>query len=146
MGYIEDLRGLVGHRPLLLTGVGVAVINHEGEILLQKGFDGVWGIPGGFMELGESTEEAGRREVFEETGIKIGNLELVTVISGDKHFRKLSNGDEYYSVTIIYVTREIVGGKLEADGVETMEVKFFGMTELPDCLNPLIKQYCLKLK
>lgn len=42
----------------------------------------MWGVPGGFVELGESTEEAGRREVLEETGIEIGILQLVSVFSG----------------------------------------------------------------
>ena len=140
MGYIEELRGLVGHRPLLLTGVGVGVFNHVGEILLQKNFEEKWGIPGGFMELGESTEETGRREVFEETGIQVGQLELVTTISGEHTFTKLKNNDEYYSVTIIYVSTDIIGGTLKADGFETTEVGFFGINELPENLNPLIKR------
>ncbi len=63
MGYIEDLCKIVGAQPLLLVGVAVAVVNEKGELLLQKRSDGLWGVPGGFMELGESTEEAGRREV-----------------------------------------------------------------------------------
>lgn len=92
------------------------------------------------MELGESTEETGRREVLEETGIKIGHLDLVTVVSGEHTFRKLSNEDEYYSVTIIYITRKIIGGTLKADGIETTEVKFFGINELPVSLSPITLQ------
>lgn len=66
MGYIEGLRNLVGNQPLILVGVAVSVINEAGEFLLQKRSDGVWGVPGGFMELGESAEEAGRREVLRD--------------------------------------------------------------------------------
>lgn len=36
MGYIEDLRSVVGNEPLILIGVAVAVINDMGEFLLQK--------------------------------------------------------------------------------------------------------------
>ncbi|MEO4052878.1 NUDIX hydrolase [Solibacillus sp. CAU 1738] len=139
MGYIEDLRKVVGTQPLILVGVAVAVINKAGEILLQKRRDGLWGVPGGFLELGESTEEAGRREVLEETGIEVGTLELVGVFSGKHHFVKLPNGDEFYPVTIAYVSKDIIGGVLKADGVETTEAKFFKVSELPDGLNPLIK-------
>ena len=150
LGYIEELRGIVGHRPLLLTGVGVVVFNQKGEVLLQKNIDRIWGIPGGFMEPGESTEEAGRREVFEETGIEIGYLDLVTVVSGKNTFRKLENSDEYYSVTIIYVTSEIIGGSLKADGIETTEVRFFEINELPvnfpPATNVLIQQCFLQMK
>ena len=139
MGYIEDLRKVVGNQPLILVGVAVAVINNEGEILLQKRADGKWGVPGGFMELGESAEETGKREIMEETGLELGELNLVGVFSGKHHYVKLSNGDEVYPVTIAYVTKEICGGELKADGQETTDVKFFKLNELPDDLNPLIK-------
>lgn len=139
MGYIEDLRKVVGNQPLILVGVAVAIINEKGEILLQKRRGGLWGVPGGFMELGESTEEAGRREVLEETGLEIGKLELVGVFSGKQHHVKLPNGDEFYPVTVAYVSKEIKGGVLQADGQETTEAKFFKVNELPEGLNPLIK-------
>lgn len=150
MGYIEEIRKVVGHRPLILTGVGIAVFNDKNEILLQKNFDGKWGIPGGFMELGESAEAAGRREVYEETGIHVGDLELVTVVSGEQTYTKLKNEDEYYSVTIVYSTTDIVGGLLKADGIETIDVQFFGADNLPNSLNPImekmIKQYYINRK
>lgn len=139
MGYIEELREAVGNRPLLLTGVGVGVFNEKGEILLQKKMNGRWGIPGGFMELGESAEDAGRREVFEETGMQIGKMELVTVVSGAQTHTILNNGHEYYSVTIVYATDDIRGGELRADGVETSEVGFFNLNQLPENLSPLIR-------
>ncbi|MCM3457301.1 NUDIX hydrolase [Heyndrickxia oleronia] len=139
MGYIEDLRKVVGNQPLILVGVAVAIINEKGEFLLQKRIDGLWGVPGGFIELGESTEEAGRREVLEETGIEIGQLDLLGVFSGKQHFVKLPNGDEFYPVTIAYISKEIKGGVLKADGQETTEAKFFKANELPEGLNPLIK-------
>ena len=63
MGYIEELRKVFESRPLNLTGVAVAVFNEQGQILLQQRRNGIWGVPGGFVELGESTEEAGRRSV-----------------------------------------------------------------------------------
>ncbi|QTD41330.1 NUDIX hydrolase [Sporosarcina sp. Te-1] len=140
MGYIEDLRAEVGNRPLLLTGVGVGVLNDNREILLQRKLDGRWGIPGGFMELGETAEETGRREVLEETGIEIGKLQLVTVISGSQTHTVLQNGDEYYSVTLIYATNEVVGGELKADGVETAEVGFFPINQLPEQLSPIVQE------
>ncbi|MFD2445491.1 NUDIX hydrolase [Bacillus sp. CGMCC 1.16607] len=144
MGYIEDLRKVVGNQPLILVGVAVAVINETGEFLLQKRSDGLWGVPGGFIELGESTEEAGRREVLEETGIEIGKLDLVGVFSGKEYFVKLPNGDEFYPVTIAYISKEIKGGFLKADGQETIEAKFFKANELPEGLNPLIKNLIKK--
>ncbi|MBY0596017.1 NUDIX hydrolase [Bacillus bingmayongensis] len=140
MGYIEDLRKIVGPRPLNLAGVAVAVLNDQGQILLQKRRSGVWGVPGGFIELGESTEDAGRREVLEETGIEIGKLDLVGVFSGKEFFVKLSNGDEFYPITIAYMSKEIKGGILQADGTESLEVKFFSLNQLPENISPFIKK------
>ncbi|MBP0726271.1 NUDIX domain-containing protein [Bacillus sp. RG28] len=140
MGYIENLRKVIGKQPLILVGSVVAVIDDEGRILLQKKTNGIWNIPGGLLELEESTEEAARREVFEETGIKIGELKLVNVFSGKQFFNKLANGDEFYPVTIAYLSRDIKGGALKADGIETLEAKYFNMNDLPNEVSPLVNK------
>ncbi|MBL3822736.1 NUDIX domain-containing protein [Bacillus anthracis] len=140
MGYIEELRKVVGSRPLNLAGVAVAVFNEQGQILLQQRRNGIWGVPGGFVELGESTEEAGRREVFEETGIEIGTLQLISVFSGKEFFVKLPNGDEFYPITIAYLCKDIKGGLLKADGIESLSVQFFDFDKLPENISPFIKK------
>lgn len=145
MGYIEQLRKLIGNQPLILPGAVALVINDKNQYLLQQRPEGIWSLPGGVMELGESAEETARREVYEETGIKVGALELVDVFSGKKYFVKLANGDEFYPVTIAYVTKDIIGGKLQADGVESIDVKFFSTNEFPERTSPLIKKILMKL-
>ncbi|EJQ93880.1 hypothetical protein IGW_02593 [Bacillus cereus ISP3191] len=139
MGYIEELRKVFGSRPLNLAGVAVAVFNEQGQILLQQRRNGIWGVPGGFVELGESTEEAGRREVFEETGIEIETLQLISVFSGKEFFVKLPNGDEFYPITIAYLCKDIKGGLLKADGIESLSVQFFDFDKLPENISPFIK-------
>ncbi|MGN5649013.1 NUDIX hydrolase [Bacillus sp. Brlt_9] len=140
MGYIEELREAIGSRPLNLAGVAVAVFNDQGQILLQQRRSGIWGIPGGFVELGESTEEAGRREVLEETGIEIGTLQLISVFSGKEFFVRLPNGDEFYPITIAYLCKDIIGGILKADGFESLHVQFFDLNGLPEKMSPFIKK------
>ncbi|QWG33452.1 NUDIX hydrolase [Bacillus mycoides] len=140
MGYIEELREIVGSRPLNLAGVAVAVLNDQEQILLQQRRNGMWGVPGGVVELGESTEEAGRREVLEETDIEIGTLQLVSVFSGEEFFVQLPNGDEFYPITIVYLCRDIKSGSLKADGVESLHVQFFDLNGLPENISPFIKK------
>ncbi|PFV75810.1 DNA mismatch repair protein MutT [Bacillus sp. AFS059628] len=140
MGYIEELREVVGSRPLNLAGVAVAVFNEQGQILLQQRRSGIWAVPGGFVELGESTEEAGRREVLEETGLKIGSLQLISVFSGKEFFVKLPNGDEFYPITIAYLCKDITGGTLKADGFESLHVQFFDLNALPENISSFIKK------
>jgi 8-oxo-dGTP pyrophosphatase MutT (NUDIX family) len=130
MGYVKGLRELVGNRPLILPGAVVIVLNEENEILLQHRSDGGWGLPGGIMELGESMEETARREVQEETGLVVGDLELMGIFSGKDYFLKVANGDELYSVTAVYASRDI-NGEIVIDGIESLDVQYFPLRELP---------------
>ena len=132
MGYVEELRKIVGHRPLILVGAVVLVINENGYVLLQP--DRAvrkMGLPGGLMELSESPEETAYREVYEETGIKVKNLRLINVFSGANYFTKLENGDEFQSVTTAYYTDEYEGDFV-MNKEEAVQLKFFSVTELPD--------------
>ncbi|MEH7480102.1 NUDIX domain-containing protein [Neobacillus drentensis] len=140
MGYIEDLRKIVGNRPLILVGAMVCVIDDQGKILLQKRPEGIWGLPGGLLELGESVEEAGRREVFEETGVEIGQLQLVEIFSGKQYFRKLPNGDEFYPVTIAYLSKDIKNHTIKIDGKESIDAGFFPLHELPEQTSSLVRK------
>jgi 8-oxo-dGTP pyrophosphatase MutT (NUDIX family) len=144
MGYIEELREVTGQRPLILVGSAVAVFNEEGEILLQKRHDGQWGVPGGLMELGESAEDTARREILEETGLEIGALELVIVLSGKEYFVHLPNGDQYYAVTVVYRTDDIKGGRLRPDGIESIDARFFPLDGLPERLTRIINSLIKK--
>jgi 8-oxo-dGTP diphosphatase len=61
------------------------VVDAGGRVLLiRRGhppFKGRYALPGGFVHIGESVEDACRRELLEETGVKAGRLELVGVYS-----------------------------------------------------------------
>lgn len=134
MGYVENLRAVIGKMPVNLVATTVVVLNDKGEVLLQKRSEpyDTWGLPGGQIELGESTENAGKREVFEETGLLIDDLHLIGVFSGNENSHiRLKNGDEYYVILIAYYTQNFEG-ILKADGIETIECKFFNINTLPN--------------
>lgn len=60
-----------------MTGVSIAVFRGGEVLLVQRGrqpFAGYWSLPGGSQELGETLEEAARRELQEETGLSAGPL------------------------------------------------------------------------
>src|SRR3954462_14067206 len=95
MPYAQDLRAIVGQRPLILVAAGMLICNAAGDLLLQRRTDDqLWGIPGGSMELGESAEEPARREVWEETGLTVGELQLFGVFSGAEMAHTFPNGDQ----------------------------------------------------
>lgn len=56
------------------VGVSVGVWRGGEVLLVERSGDpsgGLWSFPGGHLEWGESLEDAARREVFEETGLRI---------------------------------------------------------------------------
>ena len=60
---------------------GALIFNDAGEVLLLKHrfrAGSGWGIPGGFLESGEQPEEALRRELREEVGLEIRQVEIFT--------------------------------------------------------------------
>jgi len=135
MDYVGELRGLVGHRPLLVVAAGVLVRDIAGGILLQRRTDdGSWGVPGGAMELGETLEQTARRELREETGLTAGELTLLDVYSGPEFFLRYANGDEVYVVGATYHATS-VEGEAGADGVEGTELRYFLLTDLPKAMS-----------
>jgi 8-oxo-dGTP pyrophosphatase MutT (NUDIX family) len=137
MGYVSDLRALVGPRPLILVAAGVLVLDGSGRVLLQRGNGGSgWTIPGGAMELGETLEETARRELREETGLEAGALTLLDVFSGPECFVRYPNGDQAYVVGAIYATRD-ARGEPTPDGEETTDLRYFPLEELPEPANAL---------
>ena len=72
--------------PLLTTDC-VAVDGKGRVLLVRRGhppFKGMHALPGGFVEIGETVEDACRRELMEETGVKAGRLQLLGVYSDPK--------------------------------------------------------------
>jgi nucleoside triphosphatase len=61
--------------------VGILIFNPEGRLLLLQSYKwpGLYMIPGGHIKKGETIIEACKREVFEETGLKIYGLKFVNV-------------------------------------------------------------------
>lgn len=131
MDYIKHLRMMVGHEKVIMVVAGALVFDKENRILLQQRFDnGQWGIPGGFMELGENIQETARREVYEETGINLGELNLVGIYSGPDYDKIFPNGDQVSFVQIFFTCKQY-NGHLIQHNEESLNNKFFNLNELP---------------
>ena len=145
MGYILNLRKLVGSRPLIMAGACVIVLNKDNRILLQLRKDNnCWGLAGGSLEIGESLEQAAKRELLEETGLVANKLEFFNVYSGKEFYYKYPNGDEVYNVVTAYICNDYEG-VLNKDESEVQELYFFHFNELPSNISPpdlpIIQEY-----
>jgi len=107
-----------------VPAVGVVAQLEGGVVLVQRKFApraGYWGLPAGYMEMGESAEEAAIRECFEETGLMIQIDHLLGVYS---------YGDSDSSGLVIVYAATVVGGVLQA-GDDALEAGIFAPDNLP---------------
>ncbi len=84
-------------RPIV--GVAGAVLHGDAILLIQRGREpmrGTWSLPGGALELGETTADGVAREVWEETGIRVSPMSLIATLdrivrdgAGTVHFHYL---------------------------------------------------------
>lgn len=103
--------------PAPLVGVAAAVFNEAGEVLLvQRGrppSQGMWGLPGGLLDLGESLADGVRREVWEECGVEIeigGLADVFEPIQRDAEDRV-----QYHFVVIDFWARHLSGDPVAQD-------------------------------
>jgi 8-oxo-dGTP diphosphatase len=78
-------------------------VDAKGRVLLIKRghppYVGHYALPGGFVDIGETVDDACRRELMEETGVKAGKLHLVGVYSDPKR------DPRFHSAAVAYLTR-----------------------------------------
>ena len=136
MGYIMDLRKIVGSRPLVMTGASVILLNQKNRLLLQLRKDNnCWGLAGGSLEPGETLEEVAKRELFEETGLSANKLILFNVFSGEEFYYKYPHGDEVYNVITTYICTDY-DGELKIDNDEVKDLRFFDVHKIPQNISP----------
>ena len=108
-----------------------AVIFDEARIkvlLTRRTDNGLWCVPGGAMESGESAAEACEREVFEETGLQVRVRRLVGVYSNPDQLVIYPDGNKVH-IVVLGFEAEIIGGELGLSN-ETTEAGFFTLTEM----------------
>lgn len=135
------MRKFVGHAPIMAVAAMGIVYSEEKGLLLEKRTDtGEWCTPGGAIELGESLEDALKREVKEETNLDIANPKLFD-IKANVHMI-YPNKDEVYYTDVVYEINDF-WGKLKPDK-ESSELKFFNLNNLPKNIMPTQVEYISK--
>jgi len=106
------------------------------KILLCKrnnlgSFPGMWSIPGGKLEQGESTQEGARREFFEETAVDIDDLDLKFIGLIPRHTRDGKKVKGLMYVYLLEVDQEIQPDLANAmDGEEHTDWGYFELKDI----------------
>ena len=144
MNYVMEIRALIGKRPFIVIGTCLFVFRGAQLLMERRSDNGLWGLPGGSMEPGETLEQCARRELLEETGIEAEELEFFHTFSGPELHHFYPNGDEAFIVTTAFVVRNFKGEPRAADE-ESFEMQFFDLDALPADLNPPTRAVLAKL-
>lgn len=141
MGYIMELRKIVGHRTLLMPCAGAIIGDGKGNVLLQlRKDDNTWATHGGSVELDERVEDAMIREVKEEIGLTILEYKLLNIYSGPEYHNVYPNGDEVSCIDIVYYSHNYKGEIIIQED-EVLEVKWFNKKNLPKNISERTKKW-----
>ena len=134
---------MIGHRPLMLVGAGVILYRGRQLLLQQRADDGTYGKHGGIMDYEEIAEDACRREVREEIGLRVGRLDLFGVYTGPEMTVRYPNGDIANYTDIVYTSDDFEGEPCLADG-EAAALGWFDIDDLPQNLHSTDKRPILE--
>lgn len=113
----------------LVPAASGVVVDDQGRILLHRRADtGLWSLPGGAMDLGESIGQTIVREVKEETGLDVEAVRLIGIYSDPRHVIAYADGETRQQFSICFACR-VVGGQLRKSD-ESYELRFFSRAEL----------------
>ena len=125
-GLVEMLQREKGYATPKVDVRGAAF--REGKILLVKeAIDGLWTLPGGWADVGDSPSEAVRREMVEESGFEARVVKLCGVYDRSKHPHRPAFPFHLYKMFFLC---EITGGEAKTS-YETLDVGFFEEDDLP---------------
>jgi 8-oxo-dGTP diphosphatase len=114
-------------RPII--GVGAVIVNQGRALLVRRATEplkGEWSVPGGALELGEKLHDGLRREILEETGMRVEPQEVLEVF--DSIFQDDLGRTQYHYVLIDYLC-SVVGGEA-SPGSDVSEVRWITKAEL----------------
>ncbi|WP_432564746.1 NUDIX hydrolase N-terminal domain-containing protein [Kineococcus sp. SYSU DK003] len=117
------------------------VDEQERLLLLRERSDGLWSLPGGWADPGDRPGEAAVREVLEETGYPVEVVKVVGVWERDVRGKQPPMP---VSVFHLYFLCRLTGERVAHSELETLDVGWFGLEELPELSQRRINRWELE--
>ncbi len=131
--YIQALRRQVGHQPLILNSASGALVKGQRILLQERADTGDWGFPGGYLEYGESFEQALKREFKEDTGLFVTPIKLLKIM--DTFEYRYPNGDLVQPINCFYLVNYQGGTMYQQKTAETLHLAYFELNQPPTFFN-----------
>ncbi|MBT2696613.1 NUDIX domain-containing protein [Bacillus sp. ISL-40] len=113
----------------IVPALSAVILRNHRDILLQERVDnGMWSLPGGGMEPGETVEDAIKREVIEETGFAVAVKKLIGIYSDPNHVIKYADGEVRQQFSICFLC-QIIDGSIGISH-ESKRVAFVPLVDL----------------
>ncbi|MFJ8040173.1 NUDIX domain-containing protein [Kitasatospora sp. NPDC096147] len=114
----------------VVPSVTAVVTDDSGRLLLiHKTDNGLWALPGGGHDIGESVAQAVVREVLEETGVNVEVVAVTGLYTDPAHVMAYDDGEVRQQFSICFRARP-VGGALRTSE-ESKEVRWVAPVDLP---------------
>ena len=123
----------------IVPSTTVVVVDDNDRIaLVHRKDNGLWALPGGGIEYGESIEDCAVREVKEETGLDVALTGLVGIYSNPHHVIAYDDGEVRQQFSLCYTSR-LIGGELSYDE-ESTDIAWVAPEEIAGLdMNPSMK-------
>lgn len=116
----------------LVVAVAVLVRDDEGRLLMiQRSDNGLWALPGGAQDIGETTRDAAIREVCEETGIAIEITGISGIFSDPRHVIAYDDGEVRQEFSIVFRGRPVDDSSAVRQSEESTDVAWVDPAEVP---------------
>ncbi|WP_318767413.1 NUDIX hydrolase [Lactiplantibacillus carotarum] len=132
--YIQEIRALVGHKPIILnTAAGILVDDQQRVLLNLRADTHNWSLPGGYLEYGETYAQACVREYQEDSGYQVRIIDRIGIF--DRGEAAYPNGDVAQTISALFLVEPVGGQALDHATNETLGLDYFDFDDLPPLLN-----------
>jgi ADP-ribose pyrophosphatase YjhB (NUDIX family) len=108
----------------------MALFRGSDVLLVRERQDGLWALPGGYVDVGDSPAEAAERETFEEAGVEVRAARLAGIF--DYRLQPAAPPMLFHVHKLVFVGHAIGASSEPRPGPDVLDARFFSLDALPE--------------